>query len=61
MLTPSYDRRHDHMRYYCHAASVTPHGRKTVPESALIPLFRDEMERAALIVKRLQRGDPADD
>ena len=61
LMTPSYDRRHDYMRYYCHAGSVTPHGRKTVPEAALLPAFEEEMSRAKLIVKRLQRGDPRDE
>jgi DNA invertase Pin-like site-specific DNA recombinase len=44
-MTPSYDRRQDYVSYYCQTANVTPHGRKRVPESALVAAIQPEAER----------------
>ena len=43
LLTPSVDRGVS-VRYYCHNASVTPHGRKTVTETAVTKVIVAEVE-----------------
>lgn len=61
VLTPSYDQRTDLTRYYCHAGSVLPHGRKTVPEHKLLRQMSELVEGSFMVLRKIQRGDPKDD
>jgi DNA invertase Pin-like site-specific DNA recombinase len=60
-LTGSFDARRKDVRYYCRRARVTPHARGWVNESKLLPVVAAEAERAALMVRRLQKGNPEDE
>ncbi len=60
-LTPSKDPKYDYIRYYCHRSRVTPHPRKWVTERVVLPGIVAEAERAAFVVKRLQKGSRDDE
>jgi DNA invertase Pin-like site-specific DNA recombinase len=60
-LTGSMDGKSSLVRYYCHRAKVMPHARGWVTEAKVLPLVADEAERAALQVRRLQKGRPEDE
>jgi DNA invertase Pin-like site-specific DNA recombinase len=60
-LTPSKDAKYDYIRYYCHRSRVVAHPRKWVTESVVLPGVAAEAERAALIMKRLQKGSRDDE
>jgi DNA invertase Pin-like site-specific DNA recombinase len=59
-LTGSHDQRRGDVRYACARARVIPHARGWVNESKLLPVVRAEAERAALMVRRLQKGNRDD-
>jgi hypothetical protein len=59
-LTASRDSRTGLVRYYCHRAKVTPHPRGWVSEHLLTAAIRDEADRAAFAIRRMQVGS-ADD
>ena len=61
LLTGSLDRRYDQVRYYCHRGRITEHSRGWVSESKVIGAIRDEAERAALMIRRLQKGSRDDE
>lgn len=56
LLTPSKDTKYDYIRYYCHRSRVMAHPRKWVTESVVLPAVAAEAERAALAMRRLQKG-----
>lgn len=60
-LTPSRDSRYGGVRYYCHRARVTRHPRGWVYEPKVLPLIAEEVEKAAVQIKRMQIGRPEDD
>jgi DNA invertase Pin-like site-specific DNA recombinase len=58
-LTPSYDTRTDYVSYYCPTANVQPHGRKRVPETALVAAIQPEADRWITRARRVPvEGDP---
>jgi hypothetical protein len=59
MLSPSASARR--VVYHCHLDSVKPHGRSSVAETTLLPLFIEELSHARLIQKRSRRGSAADE
>lgn len=61
LLTPSVDKRRGEVRYYCHRAKVTPHGRGWIIEAKVMPLVKDEADHAAMAMRRIQKGNAADD
>lgn len=56
LLTPSYDPRQDAWRYYCHAYTGVPHGRKAVTENAIVRAVVPAIEQTALHVTRLTKA-----
>jgi DNA invertase Pin-like site-specific DNA recombinase len=60
-LTPSKDTKYDYIRYYCHRARVVAHPRKWVTERVVLPGVAAEVEHAALMIKRMQKGSRADE
>jgi len=60
-LTPSKDARWEATRYYCHRARVVPHVRGWVTERVVLPGVAAEVGRAALMMKRMQKGSRDDE
>jgi DNA invertase Pin-like site-specific DNA recombinase len=60
-LTPSKDARWEATRYYCHRARVVPHVRGWVTEKVVLPRVAAEVGRAALMMKRMQKGSRDDE
>src|SRR5439155_19299757 len=60
-LTGSRDSRRGDVRYQCARSRTVPHARGWVSESKLLPAIRAEVGRAALMVKRLQKGSREDE
>lgn len=61
LLTPSYDKQYDLVRYYCARARVTPHERKWVSEPKVLPVVVAEAGHAAFASKRAQAGSRDDE
>jgi len=60
-MTPSYDRKRDHMTYRCHRGAVVPHPRKAVAERRVLPAIQAEVERALVDIERKPRASSAED
>ena len=60
-LTPSKDARWEATRYYCHRSRVVPHVRGWVTERVVLPGVAAEAERAALMMRRAQKGSRDDE
>lgn len=60
-MTGSTDSRTREVRYYCHRAKVTPHGRGWVSEKIVAPAIAVEAERGMLALKRLTVGSAEDE
>ena len=61
LLTPSKDAKYDYIRYYCHRSRVVPHARGWVTERVVLPSVAAEIEHAAPMIRRLQRGSRDDE
>jgi DNA invertase Pin-like site-specific DNA recombinase len=60
-LTGSHDQRTGEVRYQCSRSRVTAHARGWVNESKLMPVIKAEADRAAILVKRMQKGSADDE
>lgn len=60
-LTGSHDQRTGDVRYACPRSRVTPHGRGAINESKLMPVIVPEAGRAAVAMKRVQKGSAEDE
>lgn len=61
MMTGQYDRKHDLVNYYCRLARVTPHARKNVTESKVLPVVVEEASLAVPNIRRARRGTAEDE
>jgi DNA invertase Pin-like site-specific DNA recombinase len=61
MMTGQYDRKHDLVNYYCRLARVTPHARKNVAESKVLPVVIEEATHAVPNLARSKRGTAEDE
>lgn len=59
LLTGSVDR--GVVRYVCHGAYTTPHGRTQIKEAILLDAIASETDRALPAIRRLRTGTAADD
>lgn len=61
LMTGQYDKKHDLVNYYCRLARVTPHARKNVTESKLMPVVRAEAEHMLIKITQRRRGTAEDE